>query len=118
MLVDMMTGEVLTKIPYPSDYRLFTGRLTSDELSGIKSKINGMIKGNQVVTSDWKSKIKDDPVLSPIYFKAARRNDMLALKFFGLIVWEVFMYREEKWTTGRFERNWELTGSRTYFRID
>jgi hypothetical protein len=33
------------------------------------------------------------------------------------MVWEVFMERPEKWTSGRFEKDGEEIGSRTYFRV-
>jgi hypothetical protein len=33
-----------------------------------------------------------------------------------LMVWVVFMKRPEKWFSGRFEKDGEPIGSRTYFR--
>jgi hypothetical protein len=54
--------------------------------------------------------------LDPIYEKAARQNPDLAGRLFGLMVWVVFMERPERWITGRFEKDGEPIGSRTYFR--
>jgi hypothetical protein len=56
-------------------------------------------------------------VFQPIYEKAARRDFNASARCFGLMVWEVFMERPERWSSGRFEKNGEPIGSRTYFRI-
>jgi hypothetical protein len=51
-----------------------------------------------------------------IFEKAARRDRAAAARCFGLMVWEVFMERPERWTSGRFEKDGEEIGSRTYFQ--
>ena len=56
-------------------------------------------------------------VFEPIYFKAARSSYEQSAKCFGLMVWEVFMERPERWASGKFEKDGEPIGSRTYFQL-
>lgn len=53
----------------------------------------------------------------PLFTKAARRDRAAAGLCFGLLVWEVFAERPERWASGRFEKDGEPIGSRTYFRV-
>ncbi len=76
-----------------------------------------MIKGTEIQTSSWMpgSDWTDTP-FDPIYSKAALKNETLAAKMFGLIVWDVFHLRGEEWFSDHFELDGELIGGRTYFR--
>jgi hypothetical protein len=53
----------------------------------------------------------------PIYQKAAKRNESLAGKLFGLCVWYAVATRSEDWMSGRYEKDGRDIGSRTYFRV-
>jgi hypothetical protein len=118
MLVDMMSGAKINAVPYESEYRRFMARMTGAEIEGVKNRLNELIEGTEIQTAGWMpgSDWADTP-FHPIYEKAAQRNVSLAARCFGLMVWEVFMERPEKWTSGRFEKNGEPIGSRTYFRV-
>ena len=76
------------------------------------------IEGTNIQTAGWMpgSLIGGTRRSNPIYEKAARHDEAAAARCFGLVVWEVFMERPEIWTSGRFERNGEPIGSRTYFQ--
>lgn len=60
---------------------------------------------------DWSGK-----VWNPIYVEAARQNHELAGRIFGLFVLETVMNRDDRWITGRFEKDGVPIGSRTYFK--
>jgi hypothetical protein len=117
MLEDMMSGARITSVPYQTDYRLFLSRLTASEISSIKEALNSKIEGSEIETAGWMpgSNWEGTPYQA-IYEKAARRDEKAAARCFGLMVWEVFMERPERWTSGRFEKDGEPIGSRTYFR--
>jgi hypothetical protein len=117
MLEDMMTGARIKSVPYQTDYRLFLSRLTVDEIASIKGALNAKIEGSEIETAGWMpgSNWEGTPYQA-IYEKAARRDETAAARCFGLMVWEVFMERPERWTSGRFEKDGEPIGSRTYFR--
>jgi hypothetical protein len=117
MLVDLMSGKSITKVPYEHEYRSFMSRMTAGEIRAIKCALNDMIDGDEIHTAGWMpgSDWTGTP-FQPIYEKAARKSHSAAARCFGLMVWEVFMERLEKWTSGRFEKDGEEIGSRTYFR--
>lgn len=117
MLVDMMTGKLVTSVPYASEYRLFMSRLSQGEIRSIKAVLNAKIDGTEIQTAGWMPGNNwEDTPFQPIYERAARRDFNAAARCFGLIVWEVFMERPERWTSGRFEKDGEPIGSRTYFQ--
>lgn len=118
MLVDLMTGRSISSVPYEAEYRTYMSRMTRAEIDAIKAALNGMIDGDEIHTAGWMP--GDDWSGTPfqvIYEKAARHSYEASAKCFGLIVWEVFIERPEKWTSGRFEKDGEDIGSRTYFRV-
>jgi hypothetical protein len=119
MLVEMMSGKEVTKVPFERDYREFMSRLSASEITSIKSALNKMIDGDEIHTAGWMPGADwTGTSFEPIYFKAARQSYEGSARCFGLMVWEVFMERPEKWTSGRFEKDGEEIGSRTYFRTD
>lgn len=118
MLIDMMSGSVVSHVPYAKDYGLYMSRMTSAEIDAIKRALNEKINGTEIQTSGWMpGKDWSNTPFQPIYEKAARFSVEAAARCFGLMVWEVFMERAEKWTSGRFEKDGEPIGSRTYFQV-
>ncbi len=116
MLIDMMSGQLIQRVPYENEYKIFMSRMLPEEIEVIKERLNVMIHGTEIQTAGWMpGKDWSDTPFDPIYQKAARKNPDLAARCFGLMVWEVFMERPETWTSGRFEKNGEPIGSRTYF---
>jgi hypothetical protein len=117
MLFDMMTGKPITQVPYERDYRAFLSRMTAQEIEDVEIALNDMIEGTEIQTAGWMpGKDWRDTPFDPIYRKAAHCNVSLAAWCFGLMVWAVFMKRSERWMSGRFEKDGEPIGSRTYFR--
>jgi hypothetical protein len=118
MLVDMMSGAPISRVPYEREYRRLMARMTAAEVASIKRRLNEMIEGTEIQTAGWMpGRDWGGTPFDPIYEKAAQRNEAVAARCFGLIVWEVFMERPERWTSGRFEKDGEPIGSRTYFQV-
>lgn len=118
MLVDMMTGQPITHVPYASEHRKWMARMTPTEIADIRAELNAKIDGTEIQTAGWMPGADwTHTVFQPIYERAARYNTDLAARCFGLMVWEVFMQRPERWTSGRFEKDGEPIGSRTYFQV-
>ncbi len=119
-------GELISKIPHHGDYVGWVSRLTADELRAIEYQLDDHIdqemgKGTEVLVSgwipgaDWTGKAWD-----LIYTKACQRSEGAAALCWGLIVWKVFMDRDEDWS---FLGDVELSDgtqirSKVYFRID
>jgi hypothetical protein len=88
------------------------------EIASIKKQLNEMIDGTEIQTAGWMpGKDWTGSPFQSIYEKAALYNRDVAARCFGIMVWEVFMERPEKWTSGRFEKDGEPIGSMTYFRV-
>lgn len=118
MLIDVDSGKVMTNVPYAADYRRVMGRLDPAEISAMKDELNRKIDANDIHTAGWMpgSNWSSTP-FQPLYAKGAGGSYEVAAKMFGLLVWEVFMERPERWGSGRFERDGRDIGSRTYFRV-
>ena len=118
MLVDLMTGKRITRMPYAADYQRYLALMTAAEVAAIRTTLNGMIDGGEIHTAGWMpGRDWFDTPFHAIYEKAARGDYGLSARCFGLMVYETFMDRPETWTSGRFEKNGEPIGSRTYFQV-
>ena len=117
MLVDLMSGKAITAVPFAAEYRRLIALMTPAEIHAIKARLNEMVEGTEIQTAGWMPGTNwSNTPFQAIYEKSARLDVKIAAKCFGLMVWEVFMDRPEKWTSGRFEKDGEPIGSRTYFR--
>ena len=117
MLLDMNSNQRITTKPYPELMEIIESRLSSEELEEIYDALNAKIEGTEIQTSSWiPGSDWSNTAFEPIYSKGAQKNEDLAAKLFGLIVWDVFQRREECWYTGRFELDGKPISGRTYFR--
>ncbi|MBK0075554.1 hypothetical protein [Bacillus sp. S56] len=118
MIISVDTGKIKTKLPYQKDYDKWKANLSSDDLRHIKFVLNQMIDGDEIHTSGWMPGSNwMGTVFEPIYH-ACNRNQTQAALFFGLIVYRVFMDRQETWACGRFYLNGKSIKSLTYFRVN
>ena len=119
MLIDMMSGKTINAVPYGQEFRDFMSRMSGQEIIAIKTRLNEMIDGDEIHTAGWMpGNDWTETPFEPIYFKAARQSYEASARCFGLMVWEVFMERPERWSSGRFEKAGVEIGSRTYFRVN
>lgn len=116
MLFDTFTNKEYSKIPYPETFILLD-RLSEEELAAAKNELRFKIEGDEIHTAGWMpgNDWRNTP-FQPIYEKAALKNQDLAAKVFGLLVFNVFQEHGDKWLTLRAEKDGEPIGSRTYFR--
>ena len=115
-MLEDLGGKPINSIPRQDTYALID-RMSANEMAAIRAELNSRIDSDEIHTAGWMP--GDDwtnTPFEPIYEIAAQRNYELAGWIFGLIVWAVFMDRPETWVTGRFEKDGESIGSRTYFR--
>jgi len=118
MLISVDTGEIIDYIPHKKEYDIWRSRLKEGEYQEIVDKLNSMIDSDEIHTAGWMPGSDwTGTVFQPIYEKACNMNFEQAALFFGLIVWTVFMNREDKWSFGRYEKNSIPIRSLTYFRV-
>jgi hypothetical protein len=110
------SDEIVNRIPFKENFDLLKEKLSPEEFIEAFNSLNERINGSEIETSSWMpgADWRDGPFQS-IYEKPARKNPQLAAKLFGLLVFHVFMEREEVWITGKFELNGEPIKGRTYF---
>lgn len=116
MLFDTFSHKEFKKTPYPETFRLLN-KMSEVQLSAARDALNDMIEGDEIHTAGWMpgSDWTGTP-FQPIYEIAANRDYSMAAKLFGLLVFETFMNRDEKWYTLRAEKDGYPIGSRTYFK--
>jgi hypothetical protein len=120
VLIDIDSGETITRVPYERDFQVLRGRLSGVEFDAMVERINQLIdeSGGEIATAGWLpgSDWTGTP-FEPIYTKAARGDFQRAALFFGQLVWYTVMHRPEAWGSGRYEMDGRAIGSRTYFRL-
>ena len=119
MLYSIDSGKKITRIPYLQDYKRWRSRLTDTEYDAIYKELMFQISGSKIKTSSWiPGSDWTGTVYQPIYDKACDQDVNASAKFFGLIVWHVFMEHDEWWSFGRFQLGNIPIDGLTYFRID
>lgn len=118
MLIAIETGNVITKVPFEGDYRRVMRKLSAAEIRAMKDELNRKIDAGDIHTAGWlPGPDWTGTPFMPLYETGAGGNYDLSAKMFGLLVWEVFMERPDRWGSGRFEKDGKDIGSRTYFRV-
>jgi hypothetical protein len=118
MLIDIFTNKEIQHVPYAGRFETLRKRLSQAEFDAIVERINELIdqSGGKVATAGWlPGKDWTGTPFEPIFTIAARRDYNLSAQFFGQMVWYTIMHREERWASGRFEKDGVAIGSRTYF---
>ncbi|MBE7148120.1 hypothetical protein B5P41_04575 [Bacillus sp. SRB_28] len=92
--------------------------LSSEDLDRITYVLNQMINEDEIHISGWMPGSNwMRTVFEPIYH-VCNRNQTQAALFVGVIVYKVFMDREEIWACGRFDLHGKNIKSLTYFRVN
>ena len=120
MLIDIDSGNVITKVPYEREFTLLRDRLSVEEFDSMVGRINELIDeaGGEIATAGWlPGSDWTGTVFAPIYTKAAREDFDRSAMFFGQLVWYTVMNRSEPWGSGRYDLDGKQIGSRTYFRL-
>ncbi|PEE40168.1 hypothetical protein [Bacillus cereus] len=114
MIISVDTGKIKTKLPYQKEYEKWKVNLSSEDLDRITYVLNQMINEDEIHTSGW---MPSSNWIGTVIYHACNRNQTQAALFFGLIVYKVFMDREEIWACGKFDLHGKNIKSLTYFRV-
>ncbi len=119
MLYSIDTGKYITKVPHKSDFDKWMKNLSAADYKKIEEELNNRIDQNEVNTAGWLPEHEwIGTVFEPIY-EACRRNVSQSGLFFGQIVFNLLMERQDKvWGFGRFEKDGKKITSMTYFVLD
>jgi hypothetical protein len=121
MLYSLPDRRRMDHVPHPADFRRWCEALDRVDLQAyraIRDELDRRFAGREVDTSSWiPGSDGSDTVFEPI-FPAGGQDETAAAQFFGLLVWQVVMDREDCWSFGRYEKDGVPIKGLTYFRID
>ncbi len=108
-------------VPHGAEYRAWRAaldRIDSRAYHRIHAELDSRFDEREVDTSSWiPGSDWTGTVWEPIYH-ACGEDPVGAGLFFGLLVWQVVMDREDCWSFGRYEKEGIPIRGMTYFRID
>lgn len=118
MLYSIDTGKYITSVPHKSDFDKWMKKLSAADYQAIADVLNDKIDESDINTAGWlPGHDWTGTVFQPIY-EACGQNQTLSGMFFGLIVFDLLMKREDKtWGFGRFEKDGKQIASMTYFAL-
>ena len=116
MLYSIDTGKYVTSVHHKKDFDKWMKNLSADDYRKIEDALNEKIDQNDINTAGWlPGHDWTGTVFEPIY-DACGKNVTQAGMFFGLIVFDLLMNREDRvWGFGRFEKDGKQIASMTYF---
>ena len=119
MLYSIDTGKYVTKIPHKAEFDKWMKNLSADDYQVIAEELNNRIDESDINTAGWLSGHDwSGTVYEPIYTACGNNVSQSGL-FFGLIVFDLLMRREDKvWGFGRFEKDGKQIASMTYFVLN
>ena len=111
----------ITSVPHSAEYQGWCAQLDRVDPAAynrIHDELNARFSAREVDTSSWiPGSDWTGTVFQPIY-QACGGDQIAAGLFFGLLVWQVVMDRDDCWSFGRYEKSGVPIRGMTYFRID
>lgn len=118
MLLDISSGQRITKIPHIGDWTLWRSRLSDAQWNAVRDELNARITTTDVHTAGWMPGADwTGTPFQVLYDVACRGNADAAALCFGLAVWIVMMEHPDTWGFGRYEKDGVPIRSLTYFRV-
>ena len=111
----------IVEVPHSVDYQRWRAALAQFDPNAygrIHDWLNSRFDQREVDTSSWiPGSDWTGTVFEAVYYACGENPEVAAL-FFGLLVWQVVMDREDCWSFGRYEKEGIPIRGMTYFRID
>jgi len=119
MLYSVDTGRYVTKLPHEREFEGWMGNLPVADYQSIIDELSARIDTQDIHTAGWiPGNDWNGTVYQPIYY-ACGQNKTQAGMFFGLILFNLLMNRQEDvWGFGRYEKNGVPIESMTYFILN
>ena len=119
VLYSIDSGKYVTSVPHKKEFVKWMKNLSIADYSKIEDALNAKIDQNDINTAGWlPGHDWTGTVFEPNY-NACGKNVTQAGMFFGLIVFELLMNRQDRvWGFGRFEKDGKQIASMTYFTLN
>lgn len=111
----------IESIPHAVEYlrwRTALNQANPQAYQRIHDELHGRFDGREVDTSSWIPGSDWTGTVFQSIYDACGEDPSAAALFFGLLVWQVVMDREDCWSFGRYEKGGIPIRGMTYFRID
>lgn len=119
MLISTDNGKTVTRLPHKREFDYWRARISDEDYAAAVDAINAYVDQREIFNaswipgSDWR-----ETAYQPIYV-ACGENETQAGLFFGLIVFETLMNRQDKrWGFDRCEINGKDPGGMTYYELN
>ncbi|MBY0001431.1 hypothetical protein H7S55_14730 [Priestia aryabhattai] len=106
-------GKQIYEVAYKQEFHQRLKRLEEKHYDAIVDELNRVIDGGDVHTSSWIPGHDWRGTLYEPIWHACNKNDELAAKFYGQILYKVMIDRSEKWCFGDYPH----ARGKTYFKI-
>lgn len=106
-------GKQIHEVAYRREFVQRLNRLAKSDYAAIVDELNRVIDGGDVHTSSWIPGHDWRGTLYEPIWTACNKNDEVAAKFYGQILYKVMIDRPEKWCFGAYPH----ARGKTYFRI-
>ena len=117
MIYSLESKSFINKIPHQTDFRDWRNRISGTAYEAIIDHLDSLVDGTEVMTSSWIPGADwSGTPFEPIYH-ACRQNEDAAAQFFGLILWDVMLRRDDCWAFGRYDKEGIPIRGLTYFKI-
>lgn len=117
MLYSVDSGKYVTKIPHMKEYLKWRKHLNDEDYNAIVNELNSRIDGSDINTSSWiPGNDWSGTVFDPIY-NACSKNIELSGLFFGLILFDLMIQRDDVWGFGKYEKDGVPIKGITYFAL-
>ncbi len=119
MLYSIDRGKYVTSVPHKKDFDKWMKNLSADDYRKIEDALNEKIDQNDINTAGWLPGHDWTGTVFESIYDACGKNVTQAGMFFGLIVFDLLMNREDRvWGFGRFEKDGKQIASMTYFVLN
>ena len=117
MLYSIESQKYVTSLPHEKDFKKWMNNLAPSDYQTIIQELNSKINGSDVNTSSWIPGSEwAGTVYEPLYF-ACKGNPTKAGFFFGLILFDLMMNRDDAWGFGKYKKNGVDIKGITYFLL-
>ena len=117
MLYSIDKQQYVREIPHQSEYRFWRSRVPPEQFQRVWDELNDRIDSDEIHTSSWMPGNNwEGTVFEPLAVACGGDVDASG-KFFGLILWDVMLNRDQVWSFGRYEKDGVPIQGMTYFRL-
>lgn len=111
-------GDKIERMPHEDVWKIINTRLSKKELIDIFDELDTRFTDSEINTSSWLPGADwTNTVYFPIWDRAAKKNEEMAAKMFGLVVWVYVMQRVDAWMFGKYNDSGDAVRGTTYFRV-